>query len=72
MACLFCGSTALEPLYEGIRDLLKPGGWAVVGGALLMLPSLALAALERRSGRSGATAGTMFFCGRKLGGAHVP
>ena len=43
-----------------------------MAGALLMLPSLALAALERRPGRSGARAGTMFFCGRKPGGAHVP
>lgn len=56
-----------------IRDLLNPGGWAVLG-----LPVMDsgqgrwLGALERRPGRSGATAGTMFFCGRKPGGAHVP
>ena len=39
-------------------------------GALLMLPSLVLAGLERLPGRE-ARAGTMFFCGRKPGGAHV-
>jgi SAM-dependent methyltransferase len=54
----------------------KAGGAGILvrraAGALLMLPALALAALERRPGRSGATAGTMFFCGRKPGGAHVP
>jgi 2-polyprenyl-3-methyl-5-hydroxy-6-metoxy-1,4-benzoquinol methylase len=53
----------------------KAGGAGILvrraAGALLMLPALALAALERRPGRSGATAGTMFFCGRKPGGAHV-
>ena len=54
----------------------KAGGAGILvrraAGALLMLPSLALAALERLPGRRGATAGTMFFCGRKPGGAHVP
>jgi SAM-dependent methyltransferase len=40
-------------------------------GALLMLPALLLAALERLPRRE-AQAGTMFFCGRKPGGAHVP
>jgi SAM-dependent methyltransferase len=54
----------------------KAGGAGILirraAGALLMLPALALAALERRPGRSGATAGTMFFCGQKPGGAHVP
>lgn len=43
-----------------------------LAGALVMLPSLVLAALERLPGRRGATAGTMFFCGRNPGGAHVP
>ena len=54
----------------------KAGGAGILvrraAGALLRLPSLALAALERRPGRRGATAGTMFFCGRKPGGAYVP
>ena len=40
-------------------------------GALMMLPALMLAALERVPRRP-ARAGTMFFCGRKPGGAHVP
>ena len=40
-------------------------------GALLMLPALLLAALERVPRRE-ARAGTMFFCGQKPGGAHVP
>ena len=40
-------------------------------GALLMLPALLLAAIERLPRRE-ARAGTMFFCGRKSGGAHVP
>jgi SAM-dependent methyltransferase len=40
-------------------------------GALIMLPALLLAALERLPRRE-ARAGTMFFCGRKPGGAHVP
>jgi len=41
-------------------------------GALLMLPSLVLAAVERLPGGSAATAGTMFFCGRRPGDSHVP
>jgi hypothetical protein len=40
-------------------------------GAFLMLPSLVLAAVERLPGGPGATAGTMFFCGRRPGGLHV-
>jgi SAM-dependent methyltransferase len=40
-------------------------------GALLMLPSLLLAALERLPGGPGARAGTMFFCGRRPGALHV-
>jgi SAM-dependent methyltransferase len=41
-------------------------------GALLMLPSLLLAAVERLPGGPDARAGTMFFCGRRPGGSHVP
>jgi len=41
-------------------------------GALLMLPSLLLAAVERLPGGPDARAGTMFFCGRRPGGLHVP
>ncbi len=40
-------------------------------GALLMLPSLLLAAVERLPGGPEARAGTMFFCGRRPGGLHV-
>ena len=40
-------------------------------GALLMLPSLLLAAVERLPGGAEARAGTMFFCGRRPGGLHV-
>ena len=40
-------------------------------GAFLMLPSLVLAAVERLPGGPEATAGTMFFCGRRPGGLHV-
>ena len=40
-------------------------------GALLMLPSLLLAAVERLPGGPDARAGTMFFCGRRPGGLHV-
>ena len=40
-------------------------------GALLMLPSLLLAAVERLPGGPEARAGTMFFCGRRPGGPHV-
>lgn len=40
-------------------------------GALLMLPSLLLAAVERLPGGPDARAGTMFFCGRRPGGSHV-
>jgi len=40
-------------------------------GALLMLPSLLLAAVERLPGGPDARAGTMFFCGRRPGGRHV-
>ena len=43
-----------------------------VAGALLMLPSLLLAAAERLPGGADARAGTMFFCGRRPGGRHVP
>ncbi len=43
-----------------------------VAGALLMLPSLLLAAFERLPCGPDAKAGTMFFCGRKPGDAHVP
>jgi hypothetical protein len=31
-----------------------------------------LAAVERLPGGSAATAGTMFFCGRRPGDSHVP
>jgi hypothetical protein len=37
----------------------------------MMLPALLLAGLERLPRRE-ARAGTMFFCGRTPGGAHVP
>ena len=40
-------------------------------GALLMLPSLILAAWERLPGGPDARAGSMFFCGRRPGGLHV-
>jgi len=43
-----------------------------VAGALLMLPSLVLAAVERLPGGPDATAGTMFFCGRRPGDPDVP
>jgi SAM-dependent methyltransferase len=53
----------------------KVGGAGIlarrVAGALLMLPSLLLAAVERLPGGPDAKAGTMFFCGRRQGGPHV-
>jgi SAM-dependent methyltransferase len=53
----------------------KAGGAGIfvrrAAGALLMVPSLLLAAVERWPGGPDAKAGTMFFCGRRPGGARV-
>lgn len=54
----------------------KAGGAGILvrraAGALLMLPSLLLAALERLPPGPNARAGTMFFCGQRPGGPRVP
>ena len=71
------GQIALS-LLPGAASTCAYGGTSATGvmirraaGALLMLPSLVLAAWERLPGGPGARAGSMFFCGRRPGGAHV-
>jgi hypothetical protein len=73
MACLVCGSASLEPAPPayGSADVAKILARRPAG-ALVMLPSLALAAFERLPRQGSARAGTMFFGGRKAGDGHVP
>ena len=57
------------------RSYGETGGVALLArraaGALLMLPSLVLAAVERLPGGAEARAGTMFFCGRRPEASRV-
>ena len=67
---------SLLPAAATPRAYGEGGGVALiarrVAGALLMLPSLVLAAVERLPGGDAARAGTMFFCGRRPEGSRVP
>jgi SAM-dependent methyltransferase len=67
---------SLLPAAATPRSYGEAGGPGILArraaGALLMLPSLLLAAVERLPGGPNARAGTMFFCGRRPGGLHVP
>jgi len=67
---------SLLPAAATPRAYGEGGGVALIArraaGALLMLPSLVLAAVERLPGGDAARAGTMFFCGRRPEGSRVP
>ena len=66
---------SLLPAAATPRSYGEAGGLGLLGrraaGALLMLPSLLFAAVERWPGGPEARAGTMFFCGRRPGGLHA-
>ena len=66
---------SLLPAAATPRSYGEVGGVGILArraaGALVMLPSLLLAACERLPGGPDARAGTMFFCGRRPGGLPV-